>query len=110
MNNTTHTTTMNQVTTTSVRKCGACKGSGHDRRNCPLLQNKAIAGAVSQHPNAIESVENQATSIATNLQHDLPQQKPNLDRTLYFVFDLETTGFVPRRDEIIEIAGFFRSG
>ena len=98
---------MNQLPKTSVRKCSACKGSGHNRRNCPLRQNPAIAGAVSQHPNAIESVETQPRSVATTVLQDHIQQKPNLDRSLYFVFDLETTGFVPRRDEIIEIAGFF---
>ena len=107
MNNTTPTTTMNQLPNTNVRKCGACKGSGHDRRNCPLRQTEAVAGPVTQPSNVTESVENGPMSIVTNNQHDRSLLQPNLDRVLYFVFDLETTGFVPIRDEIIEIAGFF---
>ncbi len=33
------------ITAPSVRKCGHCKGTGHDRRNCPSLPKSVVAAA-----------------------------------------------------------------
>jgi DNA polymerase III alpha subunit (gram-positive type) len=63
---------------------------------------------LSQPSPSMEIVETQPIPIENTIQIDRIQLDINLlEQVLYFVFDLETTDFVPSNDEIIEIAGYF---
>ena len=88
---------------TKIRKCGGCGGVGHDRRNCPVgpaaprkavrkrvVANDGVAEAPQQPPLDETVVENTPTV--------------DLDKVLYVVFDLETTGRSREHSEIIELA------
>lgn len=63
------------------RRCGLCRQTGHNRRNCPS------AGA--------------GPSTAAIEEKQPPGDQPKLK---YFVFDLETTGLSRQRNEIVDIA------
>ena len=94
-------------TNVRVRKCGVCSGVGHDRRNCPTLPS-TVRGAPSDTD--IEGTPGVEIPPLPPLANSQPSGNPleiNMDWVLYFVFDLETTGFVHKRDKIIEIAGLF---
>ena len=94
-------------TNVRVRKCSACNGIGHDRRNCPTLLTTAV-GARSDTP--IEDAPCVEIPPLPPLANSQPSGNPleiNMERVLYFVFDLETTDFVHKRDEIVKIAGLF---
>jgi DNA polymerase III epsilon subunit-like protein len=86
------------------RKCGHCRGEGHDRRNCPGLRptdagilaigavenRNGVAGRPSRPPNA---------PTAPHVPNDI-----NWEQVCYVLFDLETTGGSRTDDDIIELA------
>ena len=82
------------------RKCGHCKVEGHNRTTCPVLQ--ADAGRLG----AENTMLDEDPSKTTLPRRPGMTQGPiiNLHRSLFVVFDLETTGFAAARDEIIELA------
>ncbi|KAG7365387.1 hypothetical protein IV203_038590 [Nitzschia inconspicua] len=92
------------------RKCGACKGAGHDRRNCPALR------ATKANNLAIPAVENRngvdggpsRLPIGTTMREITPNI--NWDKVCYALFDLETTGVSRIKDDIIELAAMVGSG
>ena len=77
------------------RKCGLCGLTGHDKRNCPNLANQA---SVNQNP---LPRSNPAADITRTTQHF--GTSVCWDSCYYVVFDIETTGFSQRRNEIIQI-------
>ena len=77
------------------RKCGLCGLKGHDKRNCPKLANQASA---NQNP---LPRSNPAANITRTTQHI--GASVCWDSCYYVVFDIETTGFSRRRNEIIQI-------
>ena len=77
------------------RKCGLCGLTGHDKRNCPNLANQA---SKNQNP-LLRS--NPAANITTTTQEI--SASVCWDSCYYVVFDIETTGFSRRRNEIIQI-------
>ena len=86
------------------RKCGHCKTEGHNRTTCPALRAErgrlvAENGAHDQHGAKRTPPTGPITTTARPVQPTL-----NLDRSLFVVFDLETTGFDAAKDEIIELA------
>lgn len=105
MNPNSSTIHINHQNNIRVRKCGACGGSGHDRRNCPSSQNTtAVIPSLLGHSDTT-AVEIPQLPPLLNIQPFARPYEINMERVLYFVFDLETTGFVNKRDEIIEIGG-----
>ncbi|KAG7353873.1 exonuclease [Nitzschia inconspicua] len=86
------------------RKCGACKGVGHDRRNCPALR------ATKANNLAIPAVENRngldGGPSRLPIGATMPEIIPNInwDKVCYVLFDLETTGGSRTKDDIIELA------
>jgi DNA polymerase III epsilon subunit-like protein len=80
------------------RKCGGCGQFGHDRRNCPTAPRPAPPAAAANPP------------VDRNPVNAVPPPPPlaftavDWEKVLYVVFDLETTGRVRQRDEIIEVA------
>lgn len=86
------------------RKCGGCGQLGHDRRNCPV-PNLRAARPTAQNPVIVTNgVEEQPPPplIITTLVQD--PSLVDFETILYVVFDLETTGRIRHRDEIIELA------
>jgi Exonuclease len=86
------------------RKCGHCKGEGHDRRNCPavrltLAHNLAI-GAVEDQ-NGVGAEQSEPPPAPAALENSTPI---NWDEVCYVLFDLETTGGSRTDDDIIELA------
>ncbi|KAG7372148.1 hypothetical protein IV203_018291 [Nitzschia inconspicua] len=74
------------------RKCGACKGARHDRRNCPALRaTKAnnLAIPAVENRNGVDGGPSRLPIGAT-----MPEITPNInwDQLCYVLFDLETTG------------------
>jgi DNA polymerase III epsilon subunit-like protein len=89
------------------RKCGACGALGHNRRTCPLGRTETAAqvvAAAQTHQNVVNANQPPPPFFLT----DVPSPSIiNLERALYLVFDLETTGLKRSKDQIIEIAGAF---
>ncbi|KAG7354197.1 PolC-type DNA polymerase III [Nitzschia inconspicua] len=86
------------------RKCGACKGDGHDRRNCPALratQAENLAIPAVDNRNGVDGGPSRLPIGAT-----MPEIIPNInwDKVCYVLFDLETTGGSRTKDDIIELA------
>ncbi len=89
------------------RKCGACRGFGHNRRTCPVVPPAPVAAVVPE-----PQIERNPVAVATPPVPFAITAVPNvveinLERVVYVVFDLETTGTRRRTDEIIEIAAVF---
>jgi Exonuclease len=86
------------------RKCSGCGGEGHDRRNCPAgpaaAPRKAARKQVVQ-PDAVEEAPQQPPLDAPVVENT---PTVDLDKVLYVVFDLETTGRSWPHSEIIELA------
>lgn len=86
------------------RKCGFCKGEGHDRRNCPSLrpiQANISAIGDDQNQNGVGAGPSRPTPAPTVAA---THSNINWDRVCYVLFDLETTGGSRTDDDIIEIA------
>ena len=77
------------------RKCGFCGLTGHDKRNCPQLANQSSLNQNSLPRSAL------LVNITTTTQ-DI-SALVCWDSCYYAVFDIETTGFNRRRNEIIQI-------
>ena len=107
MNPTATPTTNDNNNNVRVRKCGVCHGIGHDRRNCPSLLTTVVRAPSVTDTSHTTGVEIPPVPPLVNLQQLGNPIEIDMERVLYFVFDLETTGFVNKRDEIIEIAGLF---
>jgi len=89
---------------TKERVCSVCKGKGHDKRNCPtrksqLSANPGLNPAENQEP--LAGREQPAPTVPQTLQI---ASKLKMERILYVIIDLETTGLSHRCHEIIEIA------
>jgi DNA polymerase III epsilon subunit-like protein len=89
---------------TKKRKCSACGGEGHDRPNCPTCPaaapRKAARKRVVQEDGVAEAP--QELPLGATVVQDT--SKIDIDKALYVVFDLETTGRRQDHDEIIELA------
>jgi hypothetical protein len=85
------------------RKCSGCGGEGHDRRNCPAgpaaAPHKAARKQVVR-PDAVEEAPQQPPLDATVVENT---PTADLDKVLFVVFDLETTGRSRQHSEIIEL-------
>ena len=79
--------------TKKKRKCGHCKGEGHDKRNCPGLNSGTTENS------AVQATVNRNTVVATQPRAPsavfTPHVPPVIDwkGVIYDIFDLETTGF-----------------
>ncbi len=85
------------------RKCGGCGQFGHDRRNCPTTPRPAAPAAAAHPPvdrNPVNAVPSPPPLVFTAVPEAL---SIDWEKVLYVVFDLETTGRVRQRDEIIEV-------
>ena len=86
------------------RKCSGCGGEGHDRRNCPAgpaaAPRKTARKRVVQ-PDAVEEAPQQPPLDAPVVENT---PTVDLDKVLYVVFDLETTGRSRQHSEIIKLA------
>jgi len=87
-----------------VRKCGHCKGTGHDKRNCPVLKALAASnlavGAVGEGTVATAT----PTALVTTTQTLQSDANINWDKVCYVLFDLETTAGARSDQDIIEIS------
>ena len=88
------------------RKCGVCRQSGHDRRNCPTVvatgapASASVPAGRQGHPHAV-TCEGSPTPLVVATIDDV--SSVDWEKALYVVFDLETTGRSRQRDEIIEL-------
>ena len=89
---------------TKERTCSVCKGTGHDKRNCPIRRAQQNENPGPRHDANQEPLVGREQRAATEPQTTPNTSKLNMDRVLYVVFDLETTGLSHRYHEIIEIA------
>jgi DNA polymerase III epsilon subunit-like protein len=89
---------------TKIRKCSGCGGVGHDRRNCPAGPVAAPRKTAQKRVVGNDGVEEtcQEPSVVATIVRDT--STVDLDKALYVVFDLETTGRSRQRDEIIKVA------
>ena len=86
------------------RKCGHCKGEGHDRRTCPAIRptharNLAIGADENQNGVGGRPLQPPPGPTAPPVDHGI-----NWDQVCYVLFDLETTGGSRTDDDIIELA------
>ena len=86
------------------RVCSVCKGKGHDKRNCPdrpRLEHNNPGLNLDPHQQPLVRREEIAPVEPETMLNPF---NLSLERVLYVVFDLETTGLSHRHHEIIEIA------
>jgi DNA polymerase III epsilon subunit-like protein len=89
---------------TKERLCSVCKGKGHDKRNCPRRQTQQEDNPVLKLRANQEPLAGREQMAATGPQTGQNTFRLNMERVLYVVFDLESTGLSHRYHEIIEIA------
>ena len=86
------------------RRCGVCGTIGHDKRNCPVAPAQVATSVVATHVFGTNPVPT-AASLPPFIITDVPDDSSvDWEKTLYVVFDLETTGRRRFKDEIIELA------
>ena len=89
--------------TRAARKCGICGLVGHDRRNCPDIEEDAVQvhrGEVVIDRNGLTNAPLPTPLVRTN---PFSSSLIDWEAVLYVVFDLETTGRNRQRNEIIEL-------
>lgn len=74
-----------------VRKCGVCGMTGHDRRNCQSSQASSARATTPADSSGRLAVEIPSIPPLTNNQQFSSPLRINMERVIYFVFDLETT-------------------
>jgi uncharacterized protein YprB with RNaseH-like and TPR domain len=123
---------------TKRTRCGYCKQEGHNKRTCPsfkqsvsakdhgeiiaeIIENEETTGVTNnedgEDDEAMQNNMVRATQEVQDVQHlednaspSLPEQSGvNWNECLFIIFDLETTGFVATKDEIIKIAAILLS-
>ena len=105
-NNSTNMTTNTQTNNSSDilakcsnQKCSVCGVAGHYRSTCPNVTEKKTC---DRNRLQIQSRQQPRQQIPTRIP-----LLNNLSSCCYVVFDIETTGFSPQRNEIIQIAAKF---
>ena len=85
------------------RRFGGCRQFGHGRRNCRTTPHRTAPPAAVNHPinqNRVEAVPKTPPSIITAVPDP---SSIDWESVMFVVFDLENTGRMRDRDEIIEI-------
>ena len=89
-----------------TRCCSCCGQQGHNVRTCPqkTQQDTTTRNSPSSSRTRSEDHHNDHRSSSKRRRTSVDTPRYTLDRTIYVVFDLETTGFSRFRCHIIEIA------